>query len=106
MLERGCVDLLVKHKPAKPRNRKELAEMTTLLETLAENETKHTPAMERFIETLMAQVLQFEEEIQPSPGSSPAGVLRYLTDERGLRRVDLVQSRRQQAGRVFPCQPA
>jgi hypothetical protein len=34
------------------RNRRELAELTALLETLALNEKKQTRAMERFIETL------------------------------------------------------
>ncbi|MBK5290377.1 MAG: transcriptional regulator [Acidobacteriia bacterium] len=64
--------------------------MTALLETLAANETAQTPAMERFIETLTALVLQYEEEIHPGPGASPAGVLKYLMEERGLRQVDLV----------------
>jgi hypothetical protein len=45
------------HRPAKPRNREELAGMTSLLETLVANETAQTPAMERFIETLAALVL-------------------------------------------------
>jgi HTH-type transcriptional regulator / antitoxin HigA len=78
------------HRPAKPRNRQELAEMTALLENLAANEEPQTPAMERFIETLTALILQYEEEIQPAPNASPAGVLRYLMEEHGLRQVDLV----------------
>jgi HTH-type transcriptional regulator/antitoxin HigA len=89
-VDTGYVELLVAHQPAKPRNRKELAEMTTLLETLAANETAQTPAMERFIETLTALVLQYEEEIHPGPHGSPSGVLKYLMEERGLRQVDLV----------------
>jgi len=84
------VDLLVAHQPAKPRNRKELAELTALLEMLAANETKQSRAMERFMETLTALVMQYEEEIEPGPNSSPAGVLKFLMDERGLRQVDLV----------------
>ena len=64
MLDTGYVELLVAHQPAKPRNRQELAEMTALLETLAANESAQTPAMERFIETLTALILQYEEEIQ------------------------------------------
>jgi HTH-type transcriptional regulator/antitoxin HigA len=84
------VDLLVAHQPAKPRNRRELAEMTALLESLAANETNQGPAMERLIETLTALVLQYEEEIDPPPNSSPSGVLRYLMEEHGLRQVDLV----------------
>lgn len=76
--------------PAKPRNREELAGMTSLLETLAANETAQPPAMERFIETHTALVMQYEEEIQPEPLGSPAGVLKYLMEERGLRQVDLV----------------
>jgi HTH-type transcriptional regulator/antitoxin HigA len=76
--------------PAKPRTREELAGMTSLLETLAANETTQSPAMERFIETLTALVLQYEEEIQPGPLGSPSGVLKYLMEERGLRQVDLV----------------
>ena len=86
----GYVKLLVAHQPAKPRNRRELAELTALLETLAANETKQSPAMERFIETLTALVMQYEEEIQPDPERSPAGVLRYMMEERGLRQTDLV----------------
>ena len=66
------------------------AEMTELLETLAGNETKKTPAMERFIETLTALVMQYEDEIEPDPERSPAGVLKFLMEERGLRQVDLV----------------
>lgn len=89
-LDTDYVDLLVAHQPAKPRNRQELQEMTTLLESLAAHETPQSPAMERFIETLTALILQYEEEIVPDPASSPAGVLRYLLDERGLRPVDLV----------------
>ena len=90
MLDTGYVELLVAHQPAKPRNRQELAEMTALLETLAANESAQTPAMERFIETLTALVLQYEEEIYPSPIGSPSGVLKYLMEDRGLRQVDLV----------------
>ena len=84
------VELLVAHQPAKPRNRRELAKLTELLETLAANERKRSPAMERFIETLTALVLQYEDEIEPDPERSPAGVLKYLMEERGLRQVDLV----------------
>jgi len=83
-------ELLVAHQPAKPRNRKELAAMTALLERLAANETKQSRAMERFLETLTALVMQYEEEIEPGPDSSPAGVLKFLMEERGLRQVDLV----------------
>lgn len=90
ILDTSYVDLLVAHRPAKPRNRQELAEMTALLETLAANESAQTPAMERFIETLTALILQYEEEIDPGPIGSPSGVLQYLMDERGLRQVDLV----------------
>lgn len=86
----GYVELLVTHQPAKPRNRKELAELTVLLETLAANETKQSPAMERFIETLTALIMQYEDEIAPDPERSPAGVLKYMIEERGLRQVDLV----------------
>ncbi|MFN0103703.1 MAG: type II toxin-antitoxin system HigA family antitoxin [Bryobacteraceae bacterium] len=90
MLDTDYVELLVAHRPAKPRNREDLDEMTALLETLAANETAQTPAMERFIETLTALVLQYEEEIDPGPEASPSGVLKYLMEERGLRQVDLV----------------
>ena len=86
----GYVELLVAHQPAKPHNRKELAELTTLLETLIANETKQSPAMERFIETLTALIMQYEDEIAPDPERSPAGVLKYMMEERGLRQVDLV----------------
>lgn len=34
-LESGYVELLVEYRPAKPRNRAELTEMTALLESLA-----------------------------------------------------------------------
>ena len=90
ILETGYVDLLVAYQPAKPRNRDELAAMTALLETLAANETAQTPAMERFIETLTALVMQYEAETPTGPDASPPGVLKYLMDERGLRQVDLV----------------
>ncbi|MBI4909662.1 MAG: hypothetical protein HY820_38950 [Acidobacteria bacterium] len=86
----GYVELLVEYKPAKPRNRRELAHMTALLEKLAANEKKQSAAMERFIETLTALIAQYEEEIEPDPERSPAGVLRYLMKERGLRQMDLV----------------
>jgi len=78
------------YQPAKPRNCQELAEITALLETLAANETRQTPAMERFIETLTALVLQYEEEIHAAPDASPSGVLKYLMEEHGVRQVDLV----------------
>ena len=90
MIDTGYIELLVAHRPGKPRNRQELAEMTALLESLAANESGQTPAMERFIETLTALILQYEEEICPGPIGSPSGVLQYLMDERGLRQVDLV----------------
>ena len=64
--------------------------MTALLETLAMNETPQSLAMERFIETLMALVMQYEEEIQPGPDPSASGVLKFLMEDRGLRQVDLV----------------
>jgi HTH-type transcriptional regulator/antitoxin HigA len=89
-VDAGYVELLVAHQPAKPRNRRELAELTTLLETLAANEKKQTPAMERFIETLTALIKQYENEVEPDPERSPAGVLKYLMEERGLRQIDLV----------------
>ncbi|MBI3208579.1 MAG: helix-turn-helix domain-containing protein [Candidatus Solibacter usitatus] len=89
-LDTHYVELLVAHRPAKPRNRRELSEMTTLLETLAANEIPQTRAMERFLETLTALILQYEEEIHPGPNASPPGVLKYLMEERGLRQVDLV----------------
>lgn len=74
----------------KPRNRVELEEMTALLVQLAENEVVQSPATERFIERLTALIMQYEEEVEPGPESSPAGVLRFLMEERGLRQVDLV----------------
>ena len=66
--------------------------MATLLETLAANETAQSPAMERFIETLTALVLQCEEEVEAGPAGSPRGVLKYLMEERRLRQVDLRRS--------------
>jgi HTH-type transcriptional regulator / antitoxin HigA len=90
MIDTSYAELLAAHQPAKPRNREELAEMTALLETLAANETVQTPAMERFIETITALVMQYEEEIQADPDASPAGILKYLMEERGLRQADLV----------------
>jgi HTH-type transcriptional regulator/antitoxin HigA len=84
------VELLVAHRPVKPRNRKELAGLTALLESLAANETRQPPAMERFIETLTALIEQYEDEIEPDPEGSPAGVLKYLMEERGVRQIDLV----------------
>ena len=89
-IDADYVELLAKHQPAKPRDSEELAELTALLESLAANETKQTPAMERFIETLTALVMQYEKELEPDPERSPAGVLKYLMEERGLRQVDLV----------------
>jgi HTH-type transcriptional regulator/antitoxin HigA len=90
MVDTNYAELLAAHQPAKPRNREELAEMTALLETLAANETVQTPAMERFIETITALVMQYEEEIQANPEVSPAGILKYLMEERDLRQADLV----------------
>ncbi len=47
--------------------------------------------MERFIETLTALIImRYEEEIEPDPTASPAGVLKSLMEEHGLRQVDLV----------------
>jgi len=46
--------------------------------------------MERFIETLTALVMQYEDEIEPDPERSPSGALKYLMEERGLRQVDLI----------------
>ena len=57
---------------AKPRNREELAELTELLEKLSANETRQGPAEERFIETLTALIMQYEDEIEPDPEQSPA----------------------------------
>ena len=90
IVDAGYVDLLVAHQPVKPRNSLELAELTALLEKLAGNETTQSPAMERFIETLTALIMQYEDEIEPDPERSPAGVLKYLMEERGLRQSDLV----------------
>ena len=89
-LDTDYVELLVKYTPAKPRNAEELADLTELLETLAANETPQSPAIERFIETLSALVMQYEEEIEPDPAPSPSGTLKYLMEEHGLRQVDLV----------------
>ena len=46
--------------------------------------------MQRFIGTLTALIMQYEDEVAPDPERSPAGVLQYLMDERGLRQIDLV----------------
>jgi hypothetical protein len=37
----------------------------------AANETKQTPAIERFIETPTALIMQYEDEIEPDPERSP-----------------------------------
>lgn len=71
-------------------NSEDLAELTDLLESLAAHEVPQSPAVERFIETLTALVTAHENELEPNPERSPAGVLRYLMEERGLRQVDLV----------------
>jgi antitoxin component HigA of HigAB toxin-antitoxin module len=84
-VEPGYVELLIAHQPVKPRDRQELAELTALLETLAANEQKQNPAMERFIETLTALVMQYEDEIEPDPEQSPSGVLKYLMEELGSK---------------------
>ena len=89
-VDTGYLELLVTHHPAKPHNREELAELTALLETLAANETLQSPAMERFIETLSALIKQYEDEIEPGPERSPAGVLKFLMEERSIRQIDLV----------------
>ena len=47
--------------------------------------------MERFVETLTALIMQYEDEIEPAPERSPAGVLKYLMEERGLRQIELAQ---------------
>lgn len=90
IVDADYVELLVTHQPAKPRSRQELDEMISLLEHLAMNETRHSPATERFIETLTALVMQYEEEIEPGPEPSPSGVLKYLMEEHKVRQVDLV----------------
>ena len=89
-VDASYVELLVSHQPAKPHNAQDLAEMTALLESLAANETPQSPAMERFIETLTALILQYEEEVHPSPEASPVGMLKFLMEEPGVRQVDLV----------------
>ena len=89
-LDLDYTELLVAHQPAKPRNREELAEMTALLEKLACKEEVQSPAMERFIETITALVLQYEDEVEPGLEESPVGVLKFLMEERGLRQVDMV----------------
>ena len=88
--ELDYLELLIAHQPSKPQNREELDKMIALLETLAENEIRQSPAVERFIETLMALVMQYENELEPDPESSPSGVLKFLMDDRGLKQSDLV----------------
>lgn len=63
----------VAHQPAKPHNRRELAEMTGAAGELSAHETAQTPGMERFIETLTAPILQYEEELDPGPKVHRAG---------------------------------
>ena len=87
MLDTGYTELLLTHRPAKPRNREELAELTGLLESPVFN---GSPAMERFIETLTALILQYEEEIDSGPETSPSAILKYLMDEHNVRQIDLV----------------
>ena len=87
---RTYADLLVQYQPAMPRNRRELAKLTALLESLAANETRHPPAMERLIETITALVMQYEDEIEPDPEHSPVGNLKFMMEEHGTRQVDLV----------------
>ncbi len=66
------------------------ADLTTLLESLAANETPQSPAVERFIETITALIKQYEDEIEPDPERSPSGVLKFLMEERGTSQKDLV----------------
>lgn len=59
----------------------------------------HQPAMERFIETLTALLLQCwssrtrkrqnEEEIHSDPAEPPTGALKYLMEDRSLRQVPI-----------------
>lgn len=88
--DKRYMDLLPAHQPANPQNLVELASMTSLLESLAMNEQPQAPAMERFIETLTALIMQYEQDIEPDQERSPIGVLRYLMEERNMRQVDLV----------------
>lgn len=64
--------------------------MTALLESLAANEKRKSQATERFIELLTALITQYEDEIEPDPERSAAGVLHFLMKEHGLRQADLV----------------
>ena len=89
-IDADYVELLVTHQPAKPRNLEELDEMIALLESLAMNEVRQSPSVERFIETLTALIMQYEAEIEPGPEPSPTGVLQYLMEVHKLRQVDLV----------------
>ena len=88
--DKSFMDLLPAHQPAKPQNLVELAQMTSLLESLAMNEQPQPPVVERFIETLTALIMQYEQDIEPDQERSPIGVLRYLMEERNMRQLDLV----------------
>ena len=54
------------------------------------NEQPQPPVVERFIETLTALIMQYEQDIEPDQERSPIGVLRYLMEERNMRQLDLV----------------
>ncbi len=89
-MDTSYVELLVADHPKKPHNLVELSEMVSLLESLAMNEQSQPPAVARFIETLTALIMQYEQDIEPDQERSPIGVLRYLMEERNMRQLDLV----------------
>jgi HTH-type transcriptional regulator/antitoxin HigA len=80
MIERGAPHLI--------RSEEQLAAYTKALYRLT-SEPHPTPAQVEAIELLTLLIERYEEEHYAIPKASPAGVLRFLLDQHGLKQRDL-----------------
>jgi HTH-type transcriptional regulator/antitoxin HigA len=80
MIERGAPHLI--------RSEEQLAAYTKALYRLT-SEPRPAPAQVEAIELLTLLIERYEEEHYSVPKASPAGVLRFLLDQHGLKQRDL-----------------
>ena len=83
-------ELLAEYLPAMPTNEAEHARLVAILETLTPDSRDLSESEQRFVETLMVLVLEYENRVCPMRVVPALEMLQHIVEERGLRQADFV----------------
>jgi HTH-type transcriptional regulator/antitoxin HigA len=64
--------------------------MLAEVERLMDKGDSRTPEQDAAMDLIVRLIREYEEKLEPLPAPSPAEMLAYLMQQRGLRRADLV----------------